>query len=129
MKTALLAFSFLLLPYRCLASERVTFPDGAVAIAERECGVTDLCATILFPNGDDVRIYNSGAGHCEPYSLRVVREHADAVISESELGTEQGGPRRCKHFKNSAYTFDNGSIRMSVSVAKDGALFVQFTNP
>lgn len=137
-------------------STAITYPDGAVAEARPECGVLDLCATITLPDQDVVRIYNKGAGRCEPYVLHLVRTHGDAVLLDSELvtattqsaaaytqtNTPQPHPsprsttrprfaiqpqHECAQFKNTYFTFDAGRIRMGVFLAKDGALFVQFT--
>ncbi len=138
-------------------STAVTYPDGAVAEARGECAVLDLCAKITLPDGDVMRIYNKGAGRCEPFVLRLVRTHGDAVLLESELVTattesspayftptpqprpaassksrpqfEIGPHQGCPQFKNTYFTFDEGRIRMGVFLAKDGALFVQFSPP
>lgn len=126
-------------------STTVTYADGAVAEARAECGVLDLCATITLPDGDTIRIYNKGAGRCEPFALRLVRSHGDAVIIDSELVTattrtvspssqpsELAAPAplsSCAQFKNTYFTFDGGRIRMGVFLAKDGSLFMQFAPP
>lgn len=137
-------------------STAITYPDGAVAEARAECAVLDLCATITLPDGDVMRIYNKGAGRCEPFILHLVRTHGDAVLLESELVTattesspeyshtpqsqatsspksrprfESGPHQGCPQFKNTYFTLDEGRIRMGVFLAKDGALFVQFSPP
>lgn len=136
-------------------STAVTYPDGAVAEARPECGVLDLCATITLPDQDVLRIYNKGAARCKPFVLHLVRTHGDAVLFESDLvtATTQSAslyvqptpspsatpaPRKpppfvphseCPQFTNTYFTFDGGRIRMGVFLAKDGALFVQFTPP
>lgn len=134
----------------------VTYPDGAVAEARAECGVLDLCATITLPGNDVIRIYNKGAGRCEPFVLHLVRTHGGVVVLDSELvtattksspaytSTPQPAPTAavtsrprfaidphhgCAQFKNTYYTFDEGRIRMGVFLAKDGSLFVQFSPP
>lgn len=136
------------------ASTSVTYPDGAVAEARPECSVLDLCATITLPDQDVMRMYNKGAGHCEPYVLHLVRTHGDAVVLDSELVTattqtlpsyigetdatpapassrrfEITDKRPCPRFSNTYFNFDSGRIRMGVFQAKDGALFVQFSRP
>ena len=142
-------------PTPAYAATSVTYPDGAIAEARPECAVLDLCATITLPDQDVMRIYNKGAGRCEPYVLHLVRTHGDAVLLDSELVTattkslatytEQNatpapvatkGPRfeikdnsPCPRFANSYFNFDAGRIRMGVFQAKDGALFVQFSPP
>lgn len=138
-------------------STAITYPDGAVAEARAECAVLDLCATITLPDGDVMRIYNKGAGRCEPFVLHLVRTHGDAVLLDSELVTattespprystptplppataspksrprfEIGPHQGCPQFKNTYFTFDEGRIRMGVFLATDGALFVQFSPP
>jgi hypothetical protein len=139
-------------------STAVTYPDGAVAEARAECAVLDLCATITLPDQDVMRIYNKGAGRCEPFVLHLVRTHGDAVLMETELvtATTQTGPAyeqanaprpipsptatstarhnilhtpTCAQFTNTYFTFDGGQIRMGVFLAKDGALFVKFLPP
>ena len=139
-------------------STAVTYPDGAVAEARSECAVLDLCATITLPDKDVLRIYNKGAGRCQPFVLHLVRTHGDAVLLDSELVTAttksalqysqadvpQPQPtasatsrsrfalnpqHSCAQFQNTYFTFDGGRIRMGVFLAKDGALFVQFSPP
>ncbi len=150
----ILAFTLMLslgvaTPY---ASTSVTYPDGSVAEARPECSALDLCATITLPDQEVMRIYNKGAGHCEPYVLRLVRTHGYAVVLDSELVTattqtlpnyvgetaptptpaasprfEIKDKRQCPRFSNTYFNFDDGRIRMGVFQAKDGALFVQFS--
>lgn len=68
-------------------STAITYSDGAIAEARAECGTLDLCATITLPDQDVLRIYNKGAGRCQPFVLRLVRTHGDAVLLDSELVT------------------------------------------
>ena len=141
-----------------IVSTAITYPDGAIADARAECGVLDLCATITLPDQDVMRIYNKGAGRCEPFVLHLVRTHGDAVMLDSELvtattqsasaydqsetpqpqpmPTATSRPRyeivhrnSCPRFTNTYFTFDGGQIRMGVFLAKDGALFAQFSSP
>jgi hypothetical protein len=139
-------------------STAITYPDGAVAEARVECGALDLCATITLPDQDVLRIYNKGAGRCQPFVLHLVRTHGDAVLLESDLVTattqsaqsysqpNSPSPRPssapakkpnfpidphngCAQFTNTYFTFDSGRIRMGVFLAQDGDLFVKFTPP
>ena len=133
------------------------YADGAVAEARPECAVLDLCATITLPDRDVLRIYNMGAGPCQPFMLHLVRTRGDSALMESNLVTattsspsaytqtpqpdasspppKRHGPppmlpgQHCARFANTYFAFDAGRIRMGVFLAKDGALFMQFAPP
>jgi hypothetical protein len=62
------------------SSTAITYPDSAVAEARPECAVLDLCATITLPDKDVLRIYNKGAGRCEPFVLHLVGTRALALF-------------------------------------------------
>lgn len=130
----------------------LTYADGVIADAASECGAGDVCATLTFPGGDVLRVYNEGAAKCQAFVLHVVRSHGDTVLLSYDLSTDQRHSRftyansqvdpysgnvttyahsrdKCGRFRNSYYMFDNGRIRMGVFLAKDGALFAQFDQP
>jgi len=146
----------LALIFAAYTSTSVTYSDGAVAEAQSECAVLDLCATITLPDKDVMRIYNKGASKCEPFRLHLVRTHGDAVVLDSELTTTTSEfaqsysatpepqphgkptamphndplhPERCAKFKNTYFRFDQGRVVMGVFLAKNGSLFVQFSAP
>jgi hypothetical protein len=106
----------------------ITYTDGAVAQANPECGVGDLCGTIALPDGDNVRIYNRGAKKCGAYTLELVTLHGDAVVLRSEVvtSTRPGRNRTCPQFANTYVTLDSGEIRMGIFLARDGSLLVEF---
>lgn len=103
-----------------------------------------------------MRIYNKGAGRCEPFVLHLVRTHGQAVVLDSELVTATTtassaysqsetpepapapsatrAPRfevkthaRCARFKNTYFTFDAGGSAWAFFLAKDGSLLMQFS--
>ena len=143
--------SFVLLWFPCAPAlaqtpARVRFADGSTAQAQAECGIGDLCGSITFANGDVMSIYNVGVERCAPFQLHVIRKSGDTVVMDNILTTAQRGGgttyssndsggyttvnshKHCARFKNSSFTFDQGLIKMSVFLAKDGDVFVQFTN-
>jgi hypothetical protein len=131
----------------------VTYPDGAVATAQTACGIGDLCGTIKLPDGDELSFYNIAGGRCQPYVLRMVRAKGDTVLFASYLTTDKRGGavvlsgsstsagagyptystfvggRGCIRFRNTAFTLDNGQVKMGVFLARSGALFVRFMGP
>ena len=48
------------------------FTNGAVATAYDHCGDMDLCAKLVYSNGNVLSIYSEGAAYCQPYELHFV---------------------------------------------------------
>src|ERR1700736_4794354 len=71
----------------------LTFSDGAVATPTDHCGDADLCATISYPNGDNLFIYSEGAAYCQPYMLHFVRVHGNSTLFEYSRTINHDAPK------------------------------------
>src|ERR1700734_775165 len=54
------------------AAESMHFTNGAIATAYDHCGEMDLCAKLVYGNGNVLSIYSEGAAYCQPYDLHFV---------------------------------------------------------
>jgi hypothetical protein len=121
-----------------------TFADGIVVGSAPSCGAGDECAEMRLTNGDRVVVYNAGATHCEPYELRVVRYHGDAVLFSSEQRTNKEPDSRsdfgvrCGRFRTTVLTmtqghriviYQNGDGTLSARWAKEPGLTVGAAQP
>ncbi len=72
----------------------VQMRDGSVATAVKDCGSGDLCGSLTLANGDTLKVYSEGASAreidsaCQPYTLRIVRMHGDAVLLSYDAQTK-----------------------------------------
>jgi len=111
----------------------VTFSDGSVAQPEGHCGDTDLCATIVYTNGDKLSIYSEGAAYCQPYILHFVRTNGSATIYEysrtinHDPATTSAFGMHCGNSQTTQMVLDRGLIHMTVSENHDGTLSVTFS--
>jgi len=111
----------------------VTFSDGSVATASNNCGDTDLCATVSYPNGDKLSIYSEGAAYCQPYILHFVRVNGSTTIYEYSRTINHDVPSgtvfgtSCGHSQATQMVMDHGLVHMTVSENKDGTLRLVFS--
>jgi hypothetical protein len=110
------------------ASPPITFSDGAIATAFDHCGDADLCATIAYPNGDQLLIYSEGAAFCQPYLLHFVRSHGGATEYEfsrtlnHDPVTSTAFGTHCGNNQATQMTLDRGSVHLTVDEYSDGSL-------
>ena len=53
-------------------SGSIHLTNGAIASSYDHCADMDLCAKIVYPNGNVLSIYSEGAAECQPYFLHFV---------------------------------------------------------
>lgn len=117
---------------RDTAPADVPFPDGSIGSASAECGVDDLCATLVLPNKDRIEIYNQGAGYCQPFSLSIIRMRGDVVLLKNQTTTASKRVKEglqhfdCYQFVNTYLTFDQGAARLGLFLSHDGTLFAEW---
>ncbi len=107
----------------------LTFSDGAVATPTDHCGDADLCATVAYPNGDNLFIYSEGAAYCQPYQLHFVRVHGATTLFEYSRTINHDAPHStpfggmsCGNSQATQMTFDHGLVHLTVDEYKDGSL-------
>ena len=112
----------------------ITFSDGSVATPTDHCGDGDLCATIAYPNGDNLFIYSEGAALCQPYQLHFVRVHGGLTLFEYSRAINHDTPhdapfggRVCGNTQATRMTFDHGLVHLTVDEYKDGSLRFTFS--
>src|ERR1700722_12705118 len=59
------------------ASQSIHLTNGGGATSYDHCGDMDLCAKIVYDNGNLLSIYSEGAAECQPYFLHFV--YADST--------------------------------------------------
>jgi hypothetical protein len=134
----LLAASALLVPQFAAAADlqvdqQVVFSDGTKASTYDHCGDTDLCALMVYTNGDRLSIYSEGAAYCQPYVLRFVKTNGTATIFEysrtinHDVPASSGFGTRCGNSRDTQMVMDHGLIHMTVSENHDGTLSIVFT--
>ena len=104
----------------------IVYGDGSIATSEPECAAGDLCATLTSPDGTRLGIYNEGAGHCQPYTVRFVKMQGQTRLFDFSRRTEMfvnanglGPP--CA-FGNTTFTLDNGHAHLLFFQNADGSL-------
>jgi hypothetical protein len=113
--------------------QQITFSDGSAASAYDHCGDTDLCASVIYQNGDHLSIYSEGAAYCQPYILHFVLVNGDRTIYEysrainHDLPTTSAFGTRCGNSQNTQMVLDHGFIHMTVSENHDGTLSIRFS--
>lgn len=115
------------------ASAPMKFSDGALATAFDHCGDADLCATIAYPNGEQLSIYSEGAAYCQPYVLHFVRVHGTTTIYEFSRTLNHdpvsGGAfgSHCGNNRATQMTLDRGFVHLTVDEYTDGSLRFVFS--
>ena len=111
---------------------RVNFSDGSIAMSQDHCGDTDLCATVMYPNGDKLSVYSEGAALCQPYMVNFVRTHGTVTMYQftrtlnHEEGNTSGFGSRCGESLTTQMVMDHGLVHMTISENHDGTLKVVF---
>jgi hypothetical protein len=112
--------------------QAVTFSDGAVATPYDHCGDADLCATIAYPNGDELRIFSEGAAYCQPYLVHFVRVHQNntlyeysRVLNHDAVVTNAFGTH-CGNNQATQMTLDRGLVHLTIDEYPDGSLRFDF---
>jgi len=111
----------------------VVFVDGAIGSVTAECGLGDLCASLVLPNKDVIELYNLGAGSCQAYTLSLARKRGDTVLFQSPLQSAskrvKEGPLQsdCDLFVSTYYTFDAGKAKLGLFLSHDGTLFGEWS--
>jgi hypothetical protein len=112
----------------------VSYPNGDVATATTKCGPGELCATIILPGGDQIKVLTGGSGRCNPYIMTFMRYRKDALDAVWSTPTDRnpdassGGfavSGSCGAFRKTHMLID-GIVDMGVFQNKDGTVFVQF---
>lgn len=110
----------------------VTFSDGAVATSFDHCGDADLCASVAYKNGDELRIYSAGAAFCQPYIVHFVRLHEGKFLFEysralnHDVVAAGGFGSRCGNNQATQMTLDRGLVHLTIDEYTDGTLRFQF---
>ncbi|MDP9025185.1 MAG: hypothetical protein M3N13_07420 [Candidatus Eremiobacteraeota bacterium] len=122
------------IPNNAPPPQPLTFSDGAVATPTDHCGDADLCATIVYPNGDNLFIYSEGAAYCQPYMLHFVRVRGAATLFEYSRTINHDPPKAgafggttCGNSQATQMTFDRGLVHLTVDEYRDGSLRFVFT--
>ena len=111
----------------------VSFSDNSKASTYGHCGDTDLCAVIVYANGDKLSIYSEGAAYCQPYMLHFVKVNGTTTIFEysrtinHEMPTSSAFGVRCGSTQATQMVMDHGLIHMTVTENHDGTLSIAFT--
>jgi hypothetical protein len=111
----------------------VTFSDNSKASTYGHCGDTDLCAVIVYANGDKLSIYSEGAAYCQPYMLHFVKVNGLTTVFEysrtinHEMPTSSAFGVRCGSSQATQMVMDHGLIHMTVTENHDGTLSIVFT--
>jgi hypothetical protein len=90
----------------------------------------DLCAKIVYDNGNVLSVYSEGAAECQPYFLHFVFADATGKTlfefsrSVNHTHTKDGG---CGHTVSTEMVLDRGYVHMSVSENLDGTLSASFS--
>ena len=89
----------------------VKLGDGTLATGSDHCGAGDLCAVVVYGDGDRLFFYSEGAAFEQPYKAFVHRFHGNGSVVEYERLVELGGSR---------LTLDHGLLQMGAFVNRDG---------
>jgi hypothetical protein len=116
------------------SSGPVTYSNGDVATATKECDAGEVCATITEANGDVIKVLTGSSGRCNPYVMTFMRYTKDQLIAVWSTPTDRNpdsgggmmsGPK-CGGFRNTHMWLDKGVIDMGVFQNTDGKVFVLF---
>ncbi len=69
----------------------VKLGDGTLATGSDHCGAGDLCAVVVYGDGDRLFFYSEGAAFEQPYKAFVQRFHGNGSVVEYERLVELGG--------------------------------------
>jgi hypothetical protein len=111
----------------------VNFSDGSKASTYGHCGDTDLCALIVYANGDRLSVFSEGAAYCQPYMLHFVKVNGTTTIFEysrtinHDVPTSSAFGVRCGNSQATQMVMDHGLIHMTVTENHDGTLSIVFT--
>ena len=114
-------------------SQSVTFSDGAIANTFNHCGDTDVCATVVYLNGNELTIYSEGAAYCQPYMLHFTLVNAGRTIYEYSRTINHDFPKTtafgtsCGSSQPTQMVMDHGLIHMTVDENHDGTLTITFS--
>jgi hypothetical protein len=111
------------------ASKPVHLTNGALATSFIHCGDMDLCAKIVYDNGNTLSIYSEGAAECQPYFLHFVYADSTKTLFEfsramNHTNTKNAG---CGHTVATEMVLDRGYVHMLVTENTDGTLDTAFT--
>ena len=104
--------------------------SGAVATAYDHCGDMDLCAKMVYDNGNILSIYSEGAAECQPYLLHFV--YADNVGKtlfefSRALNHTHAKDAGCGHTVATEMVLDRGYVHMLLSENPDGTINAKFS--
>ena len=104
--------------------------NGAVATAYEHCGDMDLCAKIVYPNGDLLSVYSEGAAYCQPYFLHFVfADVSGKTLFEfsKALNHTHAKDAGCGRTVSTEMVLDRGYVHMLVDENPDGTINAAFT--
>jgi hypothetical protein len=112
----------------------VTYSNGDVATATKECDAGEVCATITEASGDVIKVLTGSSGHCNSYVMTFMRYLKDQLVAvwatptdrNADSGGGMMGGSKCGGFRNTHMTIDHGVIDMGVFQNTDGKVFVLF---
>ncbi|MBV8204464.1 MAG: hypothetical protein JO195_05500 [Candidatus Eremiobacteraeota bacterium] len=109
----------------------VSYSNGDVATAEKECDAGDVCATINKSNGEQIKVLIGASGHCNPYVMTFMRYQKDQLLGVWATPTDRNPDTsgmmgaKCGGFRNTHMTIDS-AIDMGIFQNTDGKVFVLF---
>jgi hypothetical protein len=111
-------------------AESMHFTNGAVATAYDHCGDMDLCAKLVYSNGNVLSIYSEGAAYCQPYELHFVyADSSEKTLFEFSraLNHTHAKDAGCGHTVSTEMVFDRGYVHMLVTENPDGTINASFS--
>jgi hypothetical protein len=115
-------------------SQQISLSDNSVWQAVVRCYATDLCALVLYPNGDQMAIYSEGAAYCKPYVLHFNRTSGGRTVYSFSRDVDYD-ERPIAHRTNCARTrptrivMDGGRVILGISQNADGSLRFHLAKP
>jgi hypothetical protein len=111
------------------AAQSIHLTNGATATSYDHCGDMDLCAKIIYDNGNVLSIYSEGAAYCQPYLLHFVYADANKTLFEFSraLNHTHAKDAGCGKTMTTEMVFDRGYVHMLVTENGDGTLNTAFS--
>jgi hypothetical protein len=89
----------------------------------------DLCAKIVYDNGNVLSIYSEGAAECQPYLLHFVYADASKTLFEFSraMNHTHAKDAGCGRTVSTEMVLDRGYVHMLVTENPDGTLSASFS--
>jgi hypothetical protein len=109
--------------------ETMRLTNGATALSYDHCGDMDLCAKIVYDDGNVLSIFSEGAAECQPYLLHFVYADPSKTLFEFSraMNHTHAKDAGCGRTVSTEMVLDRGYVHMLVTENADGTLTAKFS--